>query len=141
MINKFHAETSEAIKCLLIRLNESGERVRLVYGDTKTGQSWHEENDTIGTIGSSSGAQKIPLLIHNARSSGGVGVGVLDNCILGVLSVKRNVWLYTAPNYVPSVVKAEGLIVTIDGEVYANCETTAKALHLAAFMRLERHKR
>ena len=142
MINKFHATTNETVKHLLISLNASKQRVRLVLGDVATGKSWNEENDTIGTVGCSTGTQKIPLLIRSARSLG--GGSILDHCIIGILAVERNCgkrrWLYKAPNYIPSIIEAKGLTVIINGEIFANCGTEEKANNLTAFMRLERNK-
>ena len=141
MINKFHAKTNETVKRILNSLAGSKERVRLVLGDVETGRSWNEENDTIGTISNSTGLHKVPLLIKSARSLG--GGSILDHCILGIMSVKRGNthWHYKAPNYKPSTIESKGLTVIIDGQLFANCETEVKAANLAAFMRLERHKR
>jgi hypothetical protein len=140
MINAFHPSTPPEVQAVLNRLNSSKERVRLVYGD-KTGRSCNEEFDTIGTVGNSTGAQKIPLLLATCKSLGGNAIS--DNQVIGIILLNRlkPKWLYKAPNFKPSSITAEGLVVTVDGEVYANCKTERKATNLAAFLRLERHKR
>ena len=59
-----------------------GERVRLEYGDRETGKVWMEEYDVDGTLGRSMGPQKVPILLHNTRSTG--GGCILGHCILRV---------------------------------------------------------
>jgi len=51
-----------------------------------------DEYETTGTIGRSTGQQKIPLLIKNSRSSG--GGGILCHCIIriDVISSRRTIY-------------------------------------------------
>ena len=74
---------------------DRSQRVRVFYGDTKTGKDWFEFYDVIGYIGRSTGTVKIPLLIHSSRSLG--GVAILDHCIVKITIDKREV--YKHPNY------------------------------------------
>lgn len=86
MITYFHDETPLKLQTLLLKLQKEKTRVRLFYGDVKTGFAWAEENEIIGTIGNSTGSLKIPLIINNARSMG--GGAILDHCIVGILTKK-----------------------------------------------------
>lgn len=97
----FHVDTpSEVCDILNDALNSSRRmRLKLYYGDTKTGRDWHEENDTVGYVGRSTGSIKIPLLIHNSRSYG--GGSILDHCILKIKNVRTGKILYCAKNYIP----------------------------------------
>lgn len=70
----------------LDRIRQFGSRVRVTYGNPLTGVIWgvderHPNGDQeCGYIGRSMGRVKIPLLIPNARSTG--GGGLLDHCIV-----------------------------------------------------------
>jgi len=81
-INTFHKDTNQHLKRAIEFLEQSQERVRIFYGDTKTGVAWPEENDVLGRIGCSTGKNKIPLLIHNSRSTG--GGPLLDSSIVAI---------------------------------------------------------
>ena len=67
-------------------------RIVLDYGDTETGRSWGEVYGITGTVGRSTGTIKIPLLIHNVRSSG--GGAILTDCIIGIKTSKGKRGLY-----------------------------------------------
>lgn len=92
MTFKFDDNTCSKVKNALIDCYHSKARIRVWYGDTDTGESWLEEYDTIGTVGRSTGQQKIPLLIKNSRSTG--GGGILCHCIIrvDVISSKRTIY-------------------------------------------------
>lgn len=87
--------TSEKIIDLLQRARANRWRVRLFYGDTKTGRDWLEEHDVLGRVGRSTGSIKIPLIIHNERSIG--GTAILTQCIVKITIDKRTV--YQHPRY------------------------------------------
>lgn len=84
----YHAETPQAVIDILERARANNWRLTFDFGDTKTGESWHEENDISGYIGRSTGTIKIPLLIHNVRSYG--GGGLLDHCIVAIKHSNKN---------------------------------------------------
>jgi len=88
----FNDETSDKVKECLEHCYNSKLRIRVWYGDAKTGVSWMDEYETTGTIGRSTGQQKIPLLIKNSRSSG--GGGILCHCIIriDVISSRRTIY-------------------------------------------------
>lgn len=95
------------------------ERIRVFYGNNKTGLDWCEFFDTIGYIRRSYGNVKIPLLIKNSCSIG--GISVLDGSIVKVAIDK--VVVYQHPNY------------HID-ESYFNCLTKNQI----AFLKGERNR-
>jgi hypothetical protein len=77
----YHQETSDQVIRLLEKLQKTSAEVRIFYGDTQTGQSWHDEFDVVGRIGRSTGSIKIPLLVP--RDDCG-GPGLLDHCIIRI---------------------------------------------------------
>ena len=79
----FHPNTNPAVVRAIVAAHARGERVRLFYGDTKTGVAWAEENDVSGRIGRSMGAGKIALIVA-PRAHG--GPGMLEHCIVGILT-------------------------------------------------------
>jgi hypothetical protein len=91
----YHIETPERIINILESSRSWGSRIRLFYGDTKTGKSWNEENDVVGTVERSTGSIKIPLLIPRNTSMG--GTAILDHCIVKIIN-KGSV-LYQHPKF------------------------------------------
>ena len=94
----YHEDTPQRVVNILENLRHNGSRLRIHYGDTDTGRDWMDENDVTGYVGRSGGSIKIPLLIHNSRSSG--GGGILDHCIVKITTTcqpKRT--LYIHPKY------------------------------------------
>ncbi len=77
----YHQETPDQVIRLLEKLQNSGAEVRIYYGDTQTGQSWHDEFDVVGRIGRSTGSIKIPLLVPKDDCG---GPGLLDHCIIRI---------------------------------------------------------
>jgi len=132
----FKIDTPDAICEILAREYQfQNGRIRLFYGNTKTGKCWMDEYDTMGYVGRSSGSIKIPLLINNARSYG--GGGILDSCIIKI--TKNHKVLYQHPKFYMPVIKAKNKQVFYDDKVYANCNTENQAIRLSAFMRGERN--
>lgn len=77
-----------------------GRRIRVRYGHTrgpKVGLDWLEEYDVEGTIGRSTGRIKVPLMIHNSRSTG--GQAIMDDCIVRIIDTKTHKVLYSHPKY------------------------------------------
>ena len=91
----FSAKTPDRVCQLLNYYRNYGTRIRVFYGDTKTGRDWAEEYDTMGRVGRSTGQYKIPLIINNSRSWG--GPGLLDECIVRITVDKKDV--YRHPKY------------------------------------------
>lgn len=150
MTFKFDDNTCDKVKVALIDCYHSKARVRVWYGDTDTGVSWLEEYDTIGTIGRSGGQVKIPLLLKNARSSG--GGGVLCHCIIriDVISSKRTIYEHPL-FYVPVLTVAINtdkdtknkypFIVLKNNEVQARFKSEKQATNYIGFMTGERYTR
>lgn len=68
------ARVAEIIHAAYCQRNLPEGRLRIWLGDTKTGRAWEEEFDVTGTIGRSTGAWKVPLLIVRQGASGGDAV-------------------------------------------------------------------
>ncbi|MCD2453631.1 hypothetical protein GO003_024950 [Methylicorpusculum oleiharenae] len=77
----YHQETPDQVIRLLENLQKCGTEVRIFYGDTQTGQSWHDEFDMVGRIGRSTGSIKIPLIVPKGDSG---GPALLDHCIIRI---------------------------------------------------------
>lgn len=144
----FNNETSDGVKQCLEHCYYSKLRIRIWYGDTKTGLSWMEEHDVTGTIGRSTGRQKIPLLIKNSRSlSGG---GILCHCIIriDVISSKRTIYEHPLFN-VPMLTVATNndndtknkcpFIVLKNNELQARFKSEKQAKNYIGFMTGERY--
>ena len=144
----FNNETSDKVKECLEHCYNSKLRIRIWYGDTKTGLSWLEDYDTMGTIGRSTGKQKIPLLIKNSRSSG--GGGILCHCIIriDVISSKRTIYehplfyvptLGVYPNLDEDTKTKYPFIVLKYGTIQARFKTEKSAYNYVYFMTGERY--
>lgn len=100
----YNLETPDAVIDILEMARESrrghseGQRLIMEYGDTATGQHWSKygSSDT-GYIGRSMGSIKIPIAIYNARSHG--GEGLLEHCIVRILTTNGKRVLYQHPTY------------------------------------------
>lgn len=112
----FNDETNDGVKQCIEHCYNSNNRIRIWYGDTKTGVSWLDEYDTTGTIGRSTGRQKIPLLIKNSRSSG--GGGILCHCIIRIDVIGSRRTIYKHPLfYVPTL----GVYPNLDEDTKIEC--------------------
>ena len=99
----YHEETSSEVTSVLDSAMKSRKRVKVHFGDTKTGRDWNEEHDIIGYVGRSNGSIKIPLLVYNSRSMG--GGGLLDHRILKIVETKTKMVLYQHPKYQQPIVE------------------------------------
>ena len=138
----FNSDTNHKVRDALSCLYDNNQRVRIVYGNPKTGIDWLEENEVMGTIGKSTGVNKVPLLIYNTNSSG--GLAILTQCILKIVCTKTKRVIYQADNYKPPVLAgaydAENKMyaVTNDGVIHARFETQQKAINYINFMQCKR---
>lgn len=128
----FKADANEQVCNILSSAIQSRKRLKLTFGDVKTGRSWNEEHDIIGRIGKSCGTVKVPLLIHNARSTG--GGAILDNCIIKIVDIESGIILYKAANFqeqefkiVPSDMPEYSYNVLINGQLYSRHRTERSA--------------
>jgi len=139
----FNDETSDKVKECLEHCYNSKLRIRIWYGDIKTGVSWMDEYDIVGTVGRSSGQAKIPLLIKNSRSSG--GGGILCHCIIriDVISSRRTIYKHPLFN-VPLLTVATNndndtknkypFIVSKNNELQARFKSEKQATNYIDFM-------
>lgn len=93
----YHDETPAEVIRVLENARIGERRIRLCYGDVKTGRDWLEEYDVTGRVGRSTGTTKIPLILANSRSSG--GPGILDHCIVRITTSTKGKVLYSHPLY------------------------------------------
>jgi hypothetical protein len=154
----YHDETPIQVINILEQNRQSQRqtRIRLYYGDTKTGKCWNEEHDIMGYIGRSTGSQKIPLLINNRRSIG--GSAILDHCIVRIdIARKGYKPLYIHPNFHVGEItisdppekignidmKQAGYTtgVYIDGSNHANFKNYDQAVRFVQFLKGERYSK
>ena len=128
--------TDDEVIRILETCRISKKRVRLFYG--KDGKSWNEEDDTIGSVGRSTGKNKIPLLIKSSRSMG--GFSILDDRIYRIDTKDGKGKIVTV--YQSDDIKADNFIATDIGTVYnettgtfyARCKNADSGKRLADFM-------
>ena len=82
----YHADTPEPIIGILESFRLNRRKLRLFYGNSETGQSWHEENDVVGYIGRSTGPIKVPLLLEPGEIG---GPALLDQFIIRIDAPKK----------------------------------------------------
>ena len=92
----FDPGTSSEVAEVLEVCRKSGKKVRLVLGDTHTGESWLDEHDVVGTIGRSCGSLKVPLLVEDGESGGGA---ILTACVLALVEWHSGRWLFRHAAY------------------------------------------
>jgi hypothetical protein len=129
----------------------SGQILRIFYGDPATGHDWISEYDTIGFIGRTSGSRKEPLILEPLRSEyGGVesargGDIIMTDRILRIIDVRGGEELYRAKNYqlpafmvgeASAELKAKGYVATVsrDAVVQANFKEHESAMEYVAFL-------
>ena len=135
----YHKDTSIEVIKVLELISRDNLRVKLHYGDTKTGVDWNDEYDVTGYIGRSTGSIKIPLLIHNKSSiSGG---GILDHCLIKIKLSKGGKVLYKSSNYQERTIEiVEGDMedrpfnTTIDGKLYGRHTSKKSAERVKALL-------
>lgn len=139
----YHDSTPEAVTRALEFARQSRTRVRVWYGDADTGRAWPEENDVLGYIGRFTGTRKIPLLVHNARATG--GGGLLDHCIVRIDTTSGNT-LYQHPAFhaghwepLPTRHKRFNAEVRHNGIPHARFDSMRQAERYAAFMQGQRY--
>jgi len=88
----YDKRTPDDLVSVLESVRQKKERVVLVYGNVETGEVWESATTERGTIGRSTGSEKIPLLVRTSRSLG--GEAILDYCILQVLKSRGGEIIY-----------------------------------------------
>jgi hypothetical protein len=92
----FDPGTSAEVIKVLEACRKTRSQVRLIYGDTRSGQSWFDEFDVVGCIGRSTGWLKVPLLIEAGDDGGGA---ILTACLLCIIDWQSGAALYTHTAY------------------------------------------
>lgn len=136
---EFDKNTPEDVVNILLRyMHDRDIRIRLFYGDTKTGKDWCEEYGTMGYVGGSTGKVKIPLLINNRNSWG--GGAILTGSIVRITIDKKDVYRHPKYHIGKVEVKATGRTdlpygVWIGGENHARFKTLIQAQKWAEFIK------
>jgi len=114
-------------------------KIRLIPGDTHTGEPWLEEHDVVGRIDRSTGTLKVPLLIESGEHGGSA---ILCASILGIVDWASGNFLYRHPGYreadlciKPSNAAEQPWDVLHRGEIVASFQDIGKAGAYVAFMR------
>ncbi len=89
-------DTPKEVQRILNKYMNSSDKIRIFYGDVKTGRDWLEECDTVGTVGRSTGVMKIPLLM---KEDDNYGASILDACIVRIIDVETSTELYRHEKY------------------------------------------
>ncbi len=137
----FDPGTDPKAAAVLESRRQTGGKVRLVLGNTHTGEPWLDEYDVVGKIGRSGGRLKVPLLVEDGESGGGA---VLTACVLNIIDWKSGRTLYRHSLYrepdlslQPSNNPEHPWAVTHLNEVIARFKDMGKACAYIAFMRGE----
>lgn len=137
----FHKDTNDEVIDRLAKAYSMQSRIRIYYGNTKTGHCWMDEYNMQGTIGRSTGQIKIPLMIANSRST--YGPGILEHCIIGIQF--KNQWLYKHEKFnMPEMTIAKSdmseyaEMVLFDGEIQARFKKIGQAERYVEFMQGKR---
>jgi hypothetical protein len=96
-VEDYTSTVNDSLIDTLLSCYENRNRIRVWYGDTKTGRAWNEEYDIIGRVGRTTGEIKVPILIYNARSYG--GSELLLSSLLRIVDIKTHRILWTVPNF------------------------------------------
>jgi len=145
--------TPQAVIDVLEKARYRGQRIRLFYGSEADGIDWCMENDTMGTLGRSSGDRKVNILLASSRSTG--GGAILDDCIVRISCKDQkgaSIDLYRHPQYKAPEFTIEGAeehgtlslawrVSRSDKSLpywYASFATEKQARAFVAFMRGER---
>ena len=137
----FDPGTDPQAAAVLESRRQTGGTVRLVMGNTLTGEPWLDEFDVVGKIGRSGGSLKVPLLMEDGESGGGA---ILTACVLHIIDWKSGRTLYRHPAYrepdlglQPSDNPEHPWAVIHLNEVIARFKDMGKACAYIAFMRGE----
>ena len=87
-----YSKVDERLMDIINNYRSNDWRVRIWCGDIETGRAWNEEYAVTGTIGRSNGSIKIPLIIANKRSYGGLALNVGNIIRIDDIEDKRTIW-------------------------------------------------
>lgn len=139
----FSDNTNDRVKQVLTSCYNRKNRIRIVYGNVATGNSWLDEYEILGYVGKSTGTKPIPLLINNSRSFG--GGSILTGSILKIIDTKTKQVLFQHENYIMPVLTKEIsghnnylYDVIYNGELVARFKTEKQANNYIDFMQCKR---
>jgi len=127
----YRKDTPKAVIDVLENARMSKRRIKIYYGDVETGRDYHEEYDTTGTVGRSTGLRKAPLLISTSRSTGGGAIGT--HFIVKIKDIESGRVLYKNDKYQqPSIEIEESpngaeFVLMVDGEMYSRHKSKRSA--------------
>lgn len=134
----FEPGTSEDAARALDESYRAKRKVRLVMGDTATGEPWLDEYDAVGTIRRSTGTLKVPLLIEEGESGGSA---ILTANLLHIIEWKTGKTLFRHAAYREPVLSLQKLklsqypwTVQYKGSLLAQFKDMGKACAYIAFM-------
>jgi hypothetical protein len=137
----FDPGTERKAATVLESCRQTGNKVRLVLGNTVTGEPWLNEHDVVGKIGRSSGHLKVPLLMEDGESYCGA---ILTVCLLAIIDWTSGRTLYRHAAYretdlslKPTDNPDRPWAVLHLNEVIAQFKDVGKACAYLAFMRGE----
>jgi hypothetical protein len=140
----YNPETLEKVKQILESRLHNGSRLRLFFGDNKTGKDWEEEWGVMGYIGKSTGWKPILLLVNNSRSMG--GAGILTHCIVKITENGYTLWQHE--NYhqskheiQPSDLNEYAEMVLFDGDVQGRFKKPGQAKRYVDFIEGKRNNK
>jgi hypothetical protein len=134
----FESGTDPKVARILERYRDSGDRVRLIFGNPETGESWLEEHDVLGRIGRTTGGWKAPILVPDGEIGGGIistsrVLAIIDQSTGGVKWRHEN---FGEPELeiVPCAMTGYAWSVRRSGGTQANFKTLSRAAAYVAFM-------
>lgn len=135
----FDPGTDPKVAATLERCRRNGAKVRLILGDTSTGESWLDEYDVVGQIGRSTGLLKVPLIVEPGEAG---GTAILTACVLAIVDWDTGRFLYRHPSFREPELSMERSTragyawdVLRDAEVVARFRDIGQAGGYVAFMR------
>ena len=127
----YHAAAPRQVVDALEQAASEGSKVRIHYGDPRTGKDWLEEHGVEGRLSRSMGPLRVPLMISGASR---FGDPLNDHCIVRLevrpAAGKPFEDVYRHPCYHvgkihmgPSGIESHPFQVTVDGQPHANFAT------------------
>lgn len=128
----YNDNTPDEVVDIINRYMGTDNRIRVFYGDVETGRDWGEENAVMGTVGSSSGHPKVPLMISRRGSL--CGGAILAHCIVKIIDIGTRRTLYENPNYQYPVYRVDDCQVYRGDQLVAMFKSPARAHKYTFFM-------
>jgi len=122
-------DKTKTLKSVLDSLVNTKKRVRVWYGNPKTGKAFNEENENIGHVVTAPGFYNI--LLQSRRGTGGA---ILDEYIVKIVDAKKKTILWQHPDFSQATFTAEEKQVLANNLIFTKCENNQQAEKLAKFM-------